>query len=188
LPPPRPAGAGGLVLAPLLLPLPLQGERGLLKIDGEQDGDEFVLLQLGGEFAGAPRVADAEARRPEIGHEAAGEIGDEGPLRHMRAALERIAVEEDVARDGAALDAAEQVPGAPAARDGAAIDEVAAAERRLDARLTPIDAEALADAQYSAGRGIGEDVADRGVDLGQRVKLDRSHCGGEAPLPLLAQD
>ena len=78
-------------------------------------------------------------------------------LSTLAAVLERIAVEEDVARDGAAVDAGEDI----GAQRAIGLEEIAAGQRRIDAQRSVIVRQVDAEARHRAGIDIVIDVAER---------------------------
>ncbi len=116
------------------------------------------------------------------GFDASGHTSDP---RDVRTVLERIAVEEEVARNRPALDTGKDVPGKRSG--GVAVDEIGALERRLDPGRAPVGREIAPQAEARARARIREDVAEREVGFRQYLGIEEGVDEGHAPDALAAQ-
>src|SRR5215471_9105996 len=157
----------------------------------QRDGAELVgALALAAELVGAHGEAEGEAEAFAIGHGGTGgEIRDEGLLRHVTAALEGVAVEEDVARDQPILIAGEEVPAEARILEIAGAHIIGAVERGLNAGGAVIEANMPADPHHGADLAIGEDVAEAQSRLGNGVDREAvAELLHEAPFMRAGED
>src|SRR5258708_21914124 len=109
------------------------------------------MAALAVEFLGREHVSIGDPGAVDRGRDAELGIADKGLLVHMRAIAEAIAIEENVARHGAALDPAEHIPAEVPARQ----EIVGADEAGPDARWPEIRRQIEADADHAAEGGLG---------------------------------